>query len=564
MPSLIQSFQNQDFGFLRIVADLWGVELHSVEQDDAENELALALLDSDAMSEVLAALSPQAGSALAALVRAGGRIPWASFTRQFGAVREMGAGKRDREKPYRTPSSASEMLWYRALVCKAFFKTETGPQEFAYIPDDMLTLIGDSEAEAEELPERPVTVELARSAEPPGRGATPGERKHIEPASDRILDDATTMLAALRLGINLEPEPKLLSLLSTAGLLSSPAAVSVSRSSSKNQPGITINADKTRSFLEAPRPEALQLLVNAWEKSELFNELRLIPGLIFEGPWENQPLVTREFLLDLLLQIPATSWWSLNAFVSGIKKEYPDFQRPAGDYDSWFIKRASDGTYLRGFSYWDQVDGALIRFLVTDVLHWLGTADVGRTEQEGPVTAFHRLESPAQSSEENGKIAVASNGRISVPRTVPRAIRYQLSRFCEWDDEKPDAYQYHLTPRSLTRAGEQGLRVDHLLALLGRYADAGTPPVLVKALKRWDANGTEAKAETQVILKVSRPEVLDELRKSKAARFLGEPLGPTSVVIKAGAQRKVMAALVEMGLFADDNTGGSAHGNDPP
>jgi hypothetical protein len=76
----------------------------------------------------------------------------------------------------------------------------------------------------------------------------------------------------------------------------------------------------------------------------------------------------------------------------------------------------------------------------------------------------------------------------------------------------------------------------------------------VKALKRWEVNGPEARAEIQVILRVSRPEVLEELRKSKAGRFLGEPLGPTAVIIKAGAQVKVMAALAEIGLLAEDDS----------
>jgi hypothetical protein len=102
------------------------------------------------------------------------------------------------------------------------------------------------------------------------------------------------------------------------------------------------------------------------------------------------------------------------------------------------------------------------------------------------------------------------------------------------------------------------LKIEYLLALLAKHSDAGIPPSLVKALKRWGVNGTEARAETQVILRVSRPEVLEELRKSKAARFLGEPLGPTSVVIKAGAQSKVIAALAEMGLLAEDNTAEAA------
>ena len=39
----------------------------------------------------------------------------------------------------------------------------------------------------------------------------------------------------------------------------------------------------------------------------------------------------------------------INSFVNDIKKKYPDFQRPAGDHDLWFIKRTSDGQYLRGF-----------------------------------------------------------------------------------------------------------------------------------------------------------------------------------------------------------------------
>ena len=78
--------------------------------------------------------------------------------------------------------------------------------------------------------------------------------------------------------------------------------------------------------------------------------------------------------------------------------------------------------------------------------------------------------------------------------------------------------------------------------------------MLVKALKRWEVNGTEARAETQIVLKVSRPEVLEELRKSKAARFLGEPLGPTTVTVKSGAIQKVMDAITELGLLTENNT----------
>jgi hypothetical protein len=103
----------------------------------------------------------------------------------------------------------------------------------------------------------------------------------------------------------------------------------------------------------------------------------------------------------------------------------------------------------------------------------------------------------------------------------------------------------------LTKAKEQGLKVEHLLALLTKHTDAGIPPSLLKALKRWEVNGTEARVQTQVILKVSKPEVLEEMRKSKAAKFLGEVLSPTTVVVKSGAIQKVMEALTELGLLTE-------------
>jgi hypothetical protein len=138
-----------------------------------------------------------------------------------------------------------------------------------------------------------------------------------------------------------------------------------------------------------------------------------------------------------------------------------------------------------------------------------------------------------------------------VPRLVPRQVRYQVARFCDWDAGRPDEFRYHVSVASLTRAGRQGLKPNQLLSLLARNASTEIPPSFVKSVKRWEQRGTEARLENLVVLKVSRPEVLDELRKSKAARFLGEILGSTAVVVKPGAQEKVKAALVELGLLAE-------------
>jgi TPP-dependent indolepyruvate ferredoxin oxidoreductase alpha subunit len=110
----------------------------------------------------------------------------------------------------------------------------------------------------------------------------------------------------------------------------------------------------------------------------------------------------------------------------------------------------------------------------------------------------------------------------------------------------------------LKKARTQGLKVGQLLSLLAKNALSEIPPAFVRALKRWELNGTEARMEVQTILRVSQPEVLEELRKSKAGRFLGETLGPVAVIIRPGAQAKVLAALAELGLLAETSTASDA------
>ena len=538
MPDLIHSLLNQDIGHLRIIAEFWGLELDSTDADSARDELSASLLDFNLLADHLASLPPTADSALAALIASNGRIAWATFTRQFGDIREMGAGKRDREHPHRNPSSTSEILFYRGILARAFFDTDKGSQEFAYIPDDLFMLMKE---ESDALSSSKGGKNLANFAnlavnnsEPLGRPASPNEKGKEILADVFILDDATTLLAAFRMGrSNGQFDLRLAALLASANLITNN----------------NIQTEPVKTFLEASRADALKMLHDAWLESDRFNELKLMPSIVCEGEWKNSPLDTRNTILSFINSVPPNKWWSVAEFIRAIKQSHPDFQRPAGDYDSWFIKRASDGQYLRGFDSWNEVDGALIRFFI-NTLHWLGRIDLSMAEGAEEATAF-RVSPFEGRKEERGKIGVSSNGKISIPRDAPRVVRYQIARFCEWDEPKGDEYKYRVTAQSLKHAKEQGLKAEQLLSLLVKHTDNKVPPPLVKALKRWDANGTQARMETQTILRVSQPEVLEEARKSKAEKFFGEVLSPTAVIVKSGAIQKVMEAMIELGLFAD-------------
>ena len=546
MPDLNQSLQNRDIGHLRIVAGLWGVELKSGETDAALNELSTAMLNPKQVGEIMEALPVEAKSALRVLVEAGGKIQAAKYARRFGEIREVGPGRRDREHVYLNPISPAEILFYWALVAQAFFDTPSGAQEFTYIPDDLLGLLqhkGNEEHEGKEGSGMAFTPVASEESEPLGRPASQEEREHPLPVCDHLLDDATTLLAAIRMG---QQSPATHIPVRVVTEFLSAAKIIVD--------GIP-QIEPVRDFLEAQRETALEELINAWKASESFNELRQLPGLLCEGGWTNQPHVTREFLLNLLYVIPENKWWSLPAFLRAIKEKYPDYQRLAGDYDSWFIKREADGVYLRGFTHWEAVDGALIHYLVTGPLFWLGIIELAIPTDREVVTAFRITNNKSHSTNaEVSKLHVSSQGKISVPRLFPRAKRYQIARFCEWDEAKEEEYRYRVTTGSLKKASEQGLKVGQLLSLLAKNAAAEIAPAFIKALKRWELRGTEARVEVQTILKVGSPEVLDRLRKTKAGRFLGEALGPVTAVIKPGAQAKVLAALAEMGLMAEDET----------
>ena len=271
----------------------------------------------------------------------------------------MGPGRRDRERPDLDPVSTAEILFYRAIVGRAFFETPDGGEEYAFIPDDLRIIL-------------PGYQPSARA--PLGRAAIPDERAQVFPASDRILDDTCTVLAALRMGIPEEQVPLavypgiyqpsvkiLISLLQAASLL--------------DESGEPI-PEAAREFLGAERGRAMSQLAGGWLQSNQLNELAQLPQLVLEGEWRRDPLRTRRAILELLAFIPAGKWWGLDSFINAVREQHPDFQRPAGDYDSWIIRQAGSERYLRGFESWDQVDGQLLRFLITGYLHWLGILDL--------------------------------------------------------------------------------------------------------------------------------------------------------------------------------------------
>ena len=548
MPDLSNVLQGHDLGFFKIVAEAWGVELNAPDAYTAQQILEAAMCNRALLEETVEVLPPEAQQALGALMTNEGRMPWAQFERLYGEIRSMGPARRDRERPDLDPDSPAEWLWYRGLIGREFFNLQPEPQEYFYIPDDLINIfppLGDSDLT------------------PLGRPASPQESAHVFPVCDAILDHACTLLAALRCKMDLAvldtsdwnvPLEALLMLLQSARLVNHEREV---------------DTEAAGEFLKESRPQALARLASVWLGSRKFNELRLLPGLEFKGTWRNKPLIARQAAMEMLSQLPQDMWWSLPAFINAVHAREPDFQRSGGDYDAWYIRQMTTGADLRGFGSWMAVDGALLRSLICGSLHWLGIFDLASPGPGEPPAAFRPSawaaalwdgNPPEGLPKEDAKLAVKIDGRIEAPVLLWRADRYQLARFSEWEGQaqaagrkKGKLYIYRLTPQSLGRAAGQNLQVKHLLTLLTRSAERQLPPKLLEALERWERDSSAQNAfEPVVLLRVASPEVLDLLhKKSGVKKFLGASLNPTTIVVKAGGVEKLRHALAELGYLAD-------------
>jgi len=543
MPDLRHTLVNYDLDLLKIIAGKWGLDLIGATQDEIIEEMVQQLADLGSLKAIYELITDEQKKCLAVLTGEGGKLPWNTFVRRYGSIREMGVARREREMPFNNPISITESLWFHGLIGRAFLNIDDVLQEYVYIPDELLAFIpGGNES----------TVYVPASA------AMQHEYRVVYPADDHILDHLTSFLAAIRSGRELEilkgefKQPTIQecqAILFCSGLIDQKGA---------------LNPEAVKDFLARPRSEALSSLCTSWFASVAFNEFRLMPGIINEGVWINDPLKTRQMLVGQLKSLDGDQWWSIDGFVAQIKQTHPDFQRPAGDYESWAIRSPKTGSHLHGYEHWDEVDGALIRYLISSPLHWLGFVDLGGSRRGCPPEAFRfsRMSvslfsglAPEGIREEKGHLTILRNGQITCPREIPRATRYQLARFSEWLGVNDKGYLYQLTAVSLQNAARQGLQIEQLLALLTRHTSSSLPKSLVASLQRWGKSGAQVLLKRVVILQVTGPEVMTEIRNSPIGRFLGEAFNPTTVKLSPAAAEKIIPRLLELGYFCEAEEG---------
>jgi len=287
-----------------------------------------------------------------------------------------------------------------------------------------------------------------------------------------------------------------------------------------------------------------------------------VPGLVPQPTgWENSPMLARSKILNYLseLEAAAGTWYALYDFTRTIKLVDPDFQRPNGDYNSWYLQDAG-GQLLMGFENWDNVDGALIRHLLTHILPVLGVVDLGLLTETGTPTSFRITaagkdflagqEMPSAPPPQPRYLRVDANFLVQVLADTSLYDRFQLARFAALERREPDRIIYRITQTSVGKALRNGVTAEQMVAFLARATNNRTPLKVVETLRTWGKRQDTARIEQATLLQLKDERLVAELRENPALRpLLGEVIGPKTVLIPAQNVAEVRRILTELGYL---------------
>jgi hypothetical protein len=554
MHDLQRFLVDYEMAMLRALARNRGVTLTTNRQTEAVDQLAAALLEQLSVRVALDRLSPQASEALEALLMAGGRMRAPRFGRRFGQVRPIGPGRLERDAPWQDPANPAEELWYAGLIFRAFSQDPGGPGEYVFVPNDLLPLLPQPEATPPAFAVETVCA--------PVQGQEDGQtlvrdlfsyliyvQNHdVRPYADGRLGRRD--LAALRRQLEDADERRFVFLRHLADRL---------RFVGRQGEFLRLETAPVKRWLTASTARQLLMLQEAWRDDPTWNDLCQVPGLICdpESGWHLRydAVAMRRALLALLARCPLEAWWTAVSFVAAVKAFHPDFQRPDGDYSSWYIRDSASGSYVSGFESWDRVEGALITDLLAGPLRWIGVVAT-EAAQPGAVCRlteaggrFLGLLPEAVETPPSPPIAIQPDFRVEVPAPASLYVRFQLERFADLEGEEP--CRYRLTVGALGRALARDVRVEQVLAFLQQASQRPVPPNVTGQLRMWAGRFGQVQLEEVALLRVKNERVLKELSVLPETRALiARVLSPTTALVRKEDFSRLQKALRDLGYLS--------------
>ncbi len=488
MKTLEQHLEELPTTLLRGIAQNQGLVLNEGTRREIVQSLVDHLRSAAHVRDVWQQLPDEARLALQALGAANNLLPVPSFQRRFGELRRFGPGSLERERPWTAPTDAAEWLWYRGLITRGFDVTADGMMECISIPTDLLPLLPSHETAVGGFPPPAVS--------PPAHGLDAGET---------LLDDLGTLLIYVQnqpVWLNQRRRWRDKDLMHLSRQWLPPQAGGDESNGGGGRMALLFHCarrlgflssegrrqrlagEQVTAWLQLDRYRQGQALYRAWYEAPDWNDLCLTPGLsCVEGNWRNNPVHTREQIVRLVQAVEPLQWYDLSDFIAAVRDHSPDFQRPDGNYDTWYIKDAA-GVYLKGFEHWQDVEGRLLRYVWTGPLFWLGALGLDEAGSRWCLTArgaayLGVAEPPAPGPEP--VLVIGEDFHIVAPTGASLYDRFRVARFCEWEAGWP-GYRYQVTQRGLRRAIAAGITIPQIVDFLARASGDKLPASVREAL----------------------------------------------------------------------------------
>ncbi len=546
---------------------------HGFESEQGRAEALVDLLHQhlarpETVARLLAEMDEETRAALDFLIAEGGEMPSHRFQRDplGGELRQLGAGALERARPWETPLSATERLFYQGLVYTSFGVTGDFRGQVLFIPTELLALMPP-------VARSPVSFEVE-----PLAGVPPGvresgllmvedafvvlsdlQRRSVHPVKGRFLPADALHRINARLAmpepegaLNHERETQRLAL-----LLHLLRALNLIEETNEGllKP-VTVRA---RRWLQLPRPHRLLTLQRAWADNPSWNDLWRIPTLRPERTgWHNDPLRARAALVRWLREVPSDAWVSVAEWVRSVRRVDPDFQRPDGDFNSWYIRQADSGQFLQGWDNWDQVEGTLLRYYFAAPLFWLGIVDLGYLAPSDKQPFAFRLTpygarwlgrtAALPPQPERAPVIIAADGSITVPPGADDWERLHLERLSVPVESGPG--DYLLNKERLIAELMEGSDIERVLRFLEQATNNFLPEAVRERLSGWAGGYGRITLETLSVLEVDDVHLLRELQHHPAiARFFVRPLGPRAIACPPEQLPELVAALRAAGYL---------------
>lgn len=554
---LRQMLYRCDTRLLPVIASYWLNLQRTPNYEELIRMLCEKMLNTNVLSKMLD--KDQTGGMAAGLqylIGNGGIVTAENFESHFGEFRIAGTEKILREKLWRNPVSAAEELFYRGLIFKENRFSADELKDCFILPQDIAALLRSilPDTDAPQPEARPLAV----------RPAVPAETAFVIPSEDNIPDLFCFAAALRREGKAFElPEYDL------SEARKNFIDMLLHEGAFFNKDG-TANQDRIRRFLIGNRTAAKLLLTQLWRSSSSYDELtQNTTELTVKTKPEFERQQPRKIILDHLSNLPPEIWWSVNGFISAVKKQTPDFLRRAfGDSHGQIIDR--DGNDLSGIGSWYQLEGAYIRFLLFGPLTWLGIIQSSSASEADLTPTAFRISKEAlfflaesagseiskeilsKPNLEQAHPVIAADGTISCGRNVPRYFRYMAARFCVIEKFKADVCVFRMTPGSLAEAEKNGIGPDAILSLLKRFSGKALPPTLERMLASSGRNTLPATIYKATILTLPSAEVMDRLLETaRLEKWIFQQINPNSLLIDPRGVEEIRRFLMENEIFVD-------------